>query len=506
MISRNSSFLFFLKREILQLFGKKSVNLWVLGCIFFIALLSIGLGSASIQYLTQKMSDPFVTCVDIVVDQVKSKGYDELQEFIHAGTKGDSIQKKYGFSNPEDVYFLGQKFCDSLAIPKQLDGRSIHVSSPIFKTTILASNNVVAQREEPILDETFGIILSKEALRQLGYSSSIPSILTQRVMVDGKEHLFGVPVLAVVKELPDMCDVLLTMNYVSQYVTDEADRFDVSQPKYNKDLQICCSDSSVAVLQQELSQISQINTPDVEPYLESWSAEWTSMRIRTKYDMPTGYYDSLFNALNNITPIIRIYTFPYNTGTISRNPDLYSCYFEPDSLQYRIEAFSSELDKKLNYKLDMNKVNNLRNLAHVQHMGKTTAFCIMCIAMIFIAVFLYFLLTMHFQKIQRNIGTFKAFGVDNTSLLQIYLLIMVVLILLAYCGAYVCAFILQLIINQIWPLTDNATTFQQIDIFVWQNGCLLCVAILVAVVSSLWVVLSLLRHTPGDLIYERNTR
>lgn len=497
-MKNKEAFILFFSKEWKQLLGKRSINLIILSTICAIALLSIGFAIAGLSYLEKKMSDPFVTCVDIEVDQVWGDGFDSLSDFIEDPTN----QENLGFSNPEQVFLFRETFYDTDNKQVTLDGRTFSASSPIKQSTILSETNTIFQTEV-ISDSDFGLILSRNALRKLGYiDDSIPSFLQQNVwLLDGMVYRFNVPVLAVVYELPNMSDFLATSCYAQQEIAENAEHFDIS--KRDDDLIICYPSELADSVMFDIENVSIIEN---QPY--KWSIKYYQVRIKSitadeDCASRAKEYDSIFsNMQKNIPSAMRLYDFKYDPdGSNDRDPQLYSCYFEREELQDNVERFRSELDKETNYKLDMSKINNLKNLAHIQHIGKTLSYCITGISILFIVVFLYFLLNMHFQKIQRNIGTFKAFGVDNLTLYQIYILIVFCIITSSLLFAGVTSYAFEILTNSISPIEGKEN---RIDIFVWQNALLVALVYICSFLSTFYVVHSKLRHTPGDLIYNRN--
>ena len=502
-MKKNEAFSLFFKKEWKQLLGKRKLNLWILAGISAIAILSIGFAAAGLSYLERKMSDPFVTCVDIDVDQIWSDGYTVLRDFVEKPLNQDSL----GFSHPEKVYLFREEFYCADASTKSLDGRSFSMTSPLKKTTIFAENNVIVCRADSIADADFGLILSEYALREkLGYNDTIPSFLQQYVRLDGVNVNVTIPLLAVVRELPDMCDFLSTECYTQQEMTVNAERFNVNiQTEYlrNDNFIVCYPndfDDAILAFADNLT-IKE----EGSPYSGTWSNDYYKIVLRSDAvdTLRAKEYDSLFVQIcESIPAAVRLYDFVYDSGReYERDPQIYSCYFRKEGLQEAVEKFRIQLDEETHYKLDMSKINNLKNLAHIQNIGKTLSYCITGIAILFIVVFLYFLLNMHFQKIQRNIGTFKAFGVDNVTLHRIYMLIVFCIISSALLIAGLASSFVELGVNWLLPIEGKEL---RIDIFVLQNLLLIALVYVCSLLSTYFVVRSKLKHTPGDLIYNRN--
>ena len=136
----------------------------------------------------------------------------------------------------------------------------------------------------------------------------------------------------------------------------------------------------------------------------------------------------------------------------------------------------------------------------MQRMGNTLSICIILISVIFICVFIYFLLNTHFNKIQRNLGTFKAFGVSNKVLQRIYMSLLLIMTLASFVISLLLSYIISLSVDLITKLEGG---FSWINVWVWQNGLLLVMAIVASWIVTRIVAQKKLCHTPGNLIYDR---
>ena len=209
------------------------------------------------------------------------------------------------------------------------------------------------------------------------------------------------------------------------------------------------------------------------------------------------YFNQLFTNICS-SNIYRVYRFLPVTNYYESEPSYYSIQMlSLDS----IRVFQEELFEKCGIKLDMTSIEAKENFMFVQQMGNILSYCVIILAVIFICVFIYFLLNTHFQKIQRNIGTFKAFGVSNKVLNYIYVRLLLQMIIIAFALAIAIAFLMTLLLNQ---FTQIEGAFVWIDIFVWQNALLLGLSLLASIIATFLVSHGLLKHTPGDLIYNRN--
>ena len=113
------------------------------------------------------------------------------------------------------------------------------------------------------------------------------------------------------------------------------------------------------------------------------------------------------------------------------------------------------------------------------------------------------MLSTHFQRIQRNLGTFKAFGISNATLYYIYIILLLKITMFAFAIAFIFAWGCNALLNL---LTKIENGYNWIEVLVWQNLLLLLLAIVASIIASYWVAKEKLQHTPGDLIYNRNSK
>lgn len=484
----------FSRREYKELQGKKRFNVVALAVIFFLATLGIGFGSASLRFLKYKMDDRFANCIDIVVDQIYGKGPDVLKDFLMDN------EESLGIESREPVYFLSDRFSDVNGRKCQLDGRSLSASSPILYSNILDGSNVIKKCSDSLRDDQIPIIISLDGLKKLGVDSL--DFVEQYGTANHKDFTFDIPVYAIVKELPDMCDFLATSAYLKQEIAPGSDHWDITKDKYQRKLLLCFADSVSDKAKDRLVGLG-LEVEKEEPYFGSWNNNYTLLTAKYDCDSCKPLYDSVYLIAKKEFGAKRLYDFDIPEADITRNPNLYSCYMSRDSLVQKVELLKTRLKDETNYTLDMARINSLKNLATVQRMGNILSYCVIGLAVIFICVFICFMLNTHFQKIQRNLGTFKAFGVSNQTLIYIYMRLLVQMLAVAFLLAFAVALCVTYCFG-LFSCGQIEPGYQWIDVLVWQNGLLLGLSVVASVVSAFIVSHSLLRHTPGDLIYHRN--
>ena len=509
-MKNNDATKLFLDKEGKELRGKHGFNFFVLVAIFAVAVFSIGFGGASIKYLQFKMDDPFINWVDIVVRQKISDKSSKmpLEEFLNA----DSLQTKLHFNAPEDNYLLNIDFRHQ-GKPKniQLQGRSIDSHSSILPK-ILDESNVVVKRDFPFSDGELGLIVTQGTLHDLGYAD-IPSFIYLSLSYDDEScreigldegvsgnYPVAFPVVAVVKQLPGMNSFLFSKRFLQDCSASNKTSFDITDEENNQALNVVGSANDIEIIASVMTKRGCAVA--VEQYQFSWNKEQqiASIQFATNEDVTT-LYNALFKEIQSShANVTRVYDFQRILSFILDDPAYYSVQIEDLT---SIKQFQSELYDKCGIKLEMTSVDQKNNFQFVQRMGNILSICIILIAVLFICFFIYFMLSTHFQRIQRNLGTFKAFGISNSSLYYIYIILLLKITVAAFIIAFAFAWICNIVLNYLTQIEDG---YNWIEVAVWQNLLLLLLAIVAAIVASFCVARAKLRHTPGDLIYNRNAK
>lgn len=500
----------FLKREGKELLGKHQANFWVMMAIFLLAILSIGFGSASLRYLKYKMDDPFVQWVDITAQQGATKaGATPIEDYL----KKADVQAHYNFVDPQPN-FVQSMYFRHIATGKdvQLEGRSIKSSSSVL-AGILDKNNVVEMRQGiPFSDDELGLILTAEALERMGYESGdVPRFVNLSVPFDeeacemvglgkGNKGYYEVsfPVVAVVMQLPGMYSYMFTDRFWNDLHANSQTTWDVTDEDNNQELILCGDLDDLQKVEKQLDGWGLSISYD--SYNGCWDyCDAMHVVARDADEELVSYYNNVFQSLDlKKLDVVRLYPFvPIMNYYEVSVPSYYSIQMPKlDS----IRAFQDALYENCGIKLDMTSIEAKENFRFVQRMGNILSYCIILISVIFICVFIYFLLNTHFQKIQRNLGTFKAFGVSNKTLDMIYMTLLLMMTITSFVMSIVLSWVVSLVtglINKIEGL------YSWLDVWVWQNLLLLVMAIVASVVVTKVVANKKLKHTPGDLIYDR---
>ena len=222
-------------------------------------------------------------------------------------------------------------------------------------------------------------LFKEEGLEKLELKGTNPAFLRQIVDINDSTYYFSVPVLAIVKRLPNMCDFIATYAYAQQEIAEGAHHFNLSYSQYNKELRIVALDSQQEEVKKFIAAHEYVTSVVTQPYFGSWSNEYSMLIVKSDLESRKDYFNELFESIREKYPDVeRIIDFAYDRNISNANrPQIVSCYFKQDSLEHKVEQFSTVLDSETKYKIYMSKVENLKNLARVQQMGNTLSFCIL---------------------------------------------------------------------------------------------------------------------------------
>lgn len=497
----------FYKKEGKELSGRRKGNIIWLSVVFFFAVMSVGFASASLSYLRFKMDNPFINWVDIIAGQTVDKDKTELVSFL----KDTVIQKHYNFVDPQPNYVQSMFFRvygTNDVMDKQFEGRNIDVDSPVLRR-ILDDDNVVKKNFLHYSDVGLGLIITDETLKKIGcvggdypffVQLSLPNDSISCTNIGIKNELGGYypvsfPIYAVVKQLPGMYSFLFTKRFWNDMHSQGA-RWDIADDENNRELLLCGTEAAINDIRLQIKDKQNLKLSE-EDYYECWT-ELKLLRIENNDDKSSLYYNRLIEELNiDNMSVCRIYNFAPVYNYYESDPSYYSV--QMNSLD-SIRAFQERLFDECGIKLDMTNVDAKENFLFVQNMGNVLSICIVLISIIFLCAFIYFLLRSHFQKMQKNLGTFKAFGISTRSLVLVYILLMVTMMMLSFAVAFVLSLIIAYVISLFTIIESGYVWF---DVNTWQNWLLFGISILASVLTTLIVAHFLLKRTPGDLIYDR---
>lgn len=490
----------FFFNEFKELTGKSRKGIFALTLILTFTLMALGFAIGGIKYLKQKMDDPFTNWVNLPISQsYEDKVYNIKDDFskdsLRNAYKLDKINEytidHFGFLNKE----TGGEYLWRI--------RSIYADDGLLREIVSEkSGNVVAgMTSTEGADFEFPkcqIILKESSLRDLGYRD-LKSIKRISLIVD--DIKIYPEVAAIVKELPNRCQAVVTSHFRNLLTMDNnktnfINYNDSNQLLYTANIEDKDAHSKMildalepwGVIELEYDELvlsNEYKDSRVKLYFSDWHDEFTQDSIITKIKSISGKEARVDHFV--------AWECNGKDFTSIDNPHYLSFNFQELN---KVREFSEVLRNEYGVEISMDQVESKENFAIVSALTLTMAAILLGFSILSIVFYVNSLLRTHLEKIKMNLGTLKAFGLNNRFLVSAYIKIILSFLLisiafaLVFCGIY---FLFE-------PLFSDNNYF---DIFNIKVFAAITVIVIIAIITSRRTISKTLLKTPGDLIYNR---
>jgi hypothetical protein len=509
----------FLIKEGKELAGKRIKNVLGLFAILLMTFLAIGFGEGGLDYLQIKMMDPFINWINIPIPSNRSE---ETPSFINS-LDNDTVKNLFKYNNIKSYSHFNQYFFDINGKQLQADGRTIETSSPLL-VDILSSKYIIKgikyeNVEDYFGDQSVGLIVCKDFLNKLGYINSYPAFLQMVYPISNDIDLkVPLPIICIVKQLPGMVSMMATPLFYKEtnYTIDHP--FNISSNSYQKYLRYFIPENSgVENWQKRITgllnkyQNGIVKDSYVESYKKSYqdgsiiqfNIDTNSLSKGIRADLLDEFIQkSLSKKENQITRI-----YDYQFGRLDKtelSQDYLSVYFSSlDS----ITQFQQFVQKKLDLKIEMSQIDAKENYNFVSKLTLITSLFLIIFSIISVSMFLSNLIKSHFERIKKNIGTFKAFGLDNKRLIITYSVISFFFVFTAAATAFLLADLLgsigaiKILLGGLGLNLEKGYLY--FNLLTQKSLYTFLIIIALSTFIVFMRMLRMLKHTPGDLIYER---
>ena len=514
-------FRLFVRREWKVVLGHRYSNLWLLVAMMTATFLAISFSNASLRYLSDKMNDPFIKWVDIK----NSYGEGDFIGLENALNDSENMERFDYNSYQSDYYFSYMFFGAEGNMLQYYQCRFFQDIKTELVAAILSEDNVVGGACVPDLsevsDETIGVVITQNALAKLGYEDvpayldlchySIGADSLGFSLYDGEFARVPIPVLGVVKRLPSNVDIISTKFFYEQENNDNTYPFNLScNRSYSESLRYYVPEGVdmeqfSAFLQEKASALSSVPftldpysfyKPEIVPFRPGRYLSLVGDDEEPLIPLEMSAIDEEVMSEWRGRGVCRVFDYAFSPYEVSEKTYL-SVYFNKLNKIRDFETFVGEYKVKI----DMSQINSKENFNAVSIMANVLSWAIIVFAIVCIILFIVDLLKSYFQKVKRNIGTFKAFGVSNRRLISIYVLIVGATILIAVVLSLLVTFFAQEALAVLGLLKEG--TYNYLDLGSAKTVATVLIIVAASVCTVYGVMGQLLKETPGDLIYDR---
>ena len=505
--------LFFIK-EAQELSGNKYKNFIFIIIILFVTFTAIGFANGSLKYLGEKMNDPFVKFVDISIDRGKLQSIGQIQRELN---KDSAAKKRYYYKEVIGYNKVYLRFSGNVKSGHKGTfigtGRTINTEDPLL-VDILGKRNLLEGRSFKN-EMDLGIIVTQDFLEDLGYDEDVLFIPHIFPYDEESDTVFPIPIVAVIKELPGLNSFATTPYFYSQRYLSSGNPF--SPVNTNDIILFTSADSStVEYIREQIFNIVDNNKliseydPEVDISANNKAYKHgTNIRV-TFFPKPSKEKLKKFSELilkENVLKdynLLQIYDSKPTSNEVYDNYHVLSVHF--NNLD-NVRGFKEYLLKKYGLEIDMARIEALENYNFITKITRIISILLIGFSILSICLFVGNLLSKHLEKIHMNIGTFKAFGINDHTLQKIYLLLSYFFIISAMFIALIFSWIFGALkgaklVLRIFnlPIEKSQSYFNLVD--VWT-----LIAIVLTLIISYFVLnknaSKIIKRSPGDLIYSR---
>ena len=484
----------FIKPEFKFIAGDFYKNLLIVALIFLLSLITIGLGNGVTEYLREKMEDPFIRFVDLKIPY-SEKG------FKWESLKKDTLQQRFHYGSIEPVYFRYMYFKTNNGEKISGKARRITTSSEFYDHL---SGNKEFFNTPTVLnkfsDDNYHVIITKGFLNNLGYSlDHKPPFIRYEINIGKERHIIPLPLSGVVNKLPHYTDMLISKK-LDNAIRYQDKSLGLQSDEHQNYLRFYL-DTSQAMVNDLKQNGYQVLSGSEVPFGEGVLLEKNGVE---NIEKEVNELESTIGS--NFT---RVYDFDRSfkeNKDYSLKEDLVTLPFKKGKLD-SISAFNEYLTNhsKYNLRLDMNTIESKQNFQLFNNISRILSFSLIIFSILVVILFVINVILSHIEKNKKNLGTLKAFGLPNISIVLIYTFIAGSMVFIAFAIALGISYLIG---N---PIIDSLVGYIGLNVGKDQIGfamytlwiIVLFFIIMPGIVLYIRLHRTLSRQTPGDLVYER---
>lgn len=509
------------KREYKVVLGPRFVNLWLLVIVLVATFISISFSNGSMRYLSDKMNDPFTNWLNI------EKAYEEDDfDGLSIALEDSILREQYKIADKQGDTYYPFNFISADGKLHYLECRFFQNLNTPLVNSILDDDNLINNcsiSKDKLVNNSLGVVITKDVLYKLGYTTeNIPAYINfssnswkaDSLGIKLYEERYAaapIPLLAVVRRLPMNMDIIGTQYFYEQY-NSNSHPLNLNSPDYIRQMLYFVEGekNKVDVFVHEIKDLladSHLSN-DINIYSEKQEIDeellflksWKEGHFIKIYDLTISQcinLDKIIRNKFNNKGVTRLYKYTIKDNPIAERKYLSVNFASLDS----IRAFENYAKNEFKVQVDMTQVASKENFNAVSVMANILSWAMIVFALICIIMFVVNMLQSYFQKVKRNMGTFKAFGINSSELINVYVLILLAMIFSAVCVALGITWLIELLLPLFGLLKDGEFNY----LYLWNSKTMWAiVVIVVATIATVHIVMTrLLRQTPGDLIYDR---
>ncbi len=496
------------RNEYRALKGRNNSTAGYLFIILFITFLAFGFAESTLRYQQKLSSDPFSNWINLDFHSGTRDSLRSLSDKIH-----DSWFRKKFHIKGAYFYNKGMVMVQALSSANrsvQYEARTIDPQSDVVKD--LLKTGVVAKYFPDTAGNAFsyepnGVIVSAKLIQETGLNISTVSFIQ---MKSAMGDYVPVPLLAVVNELPDLSDIVYTnLFYCKSINTGFYDRENSYYRIFieNMDTNEVLRGLNGIITTLEISDPSMVQTTVLKTGNSS-VLNWKIEIGKQEKSLPVSVMNERIARLVSLKNHHFGQYYELSKDTACDNSSFFHDYLaiEFAGLE-KIREFSEYLEAELNLQMKLEVLAERENYLYTGNIAAGAIILLIILSILSVSIYLSGIIRNHLLRIKKNLGNFLAFGVKNTTLMWIYIYVTVKILLTAMVPAVLLAtacgeLFEKYLLGKLLVIDTGQNYFSLANAWF---AVFLGLILLVAVLRTFISVRKILKQTPGDLVYERNS-
>jgi hypothetical protein len=502
------------KNEFKAIRGSGFQTIIYLSCILYLTFLCIGFSNKALLFQNKLAKSPLSNWVNIAIN----KGTSDSTISLISNLSDTLLRNRYLIENLYQSKEFGTSFldrtgtCSGLPLPK---ARTIDAKSSVIHD-LFNSNNVVraAVSDSIFLIEPFGFVVTDTFLKKLGFHCDSVSWLSYR-LYGGK--FVPVPILGVVKELPDHADVVCTDSFYVMQMNNYPD-----DSRFTKLFIETRNPVTIGAIKNLIRK--NIGVANDFPLYDSLKGYRHSLCV---FCLPKNLPGTRKLFSDNLRTLYTMKEFRgLNFGTyyeVKQEPppdqvngiqetNKHDLNFDYLAIEFRrldsIKNFAGYIKDRYNISLNMETLKQRQNYLFSLNVSLGAIILVLVLSVLTIVIFISNTLKNHLDRVKRNLGNFLAFGTSGNKIVGIYISVVLEILLASSSIAIVLAWFSgelfdRYLLKHLLILEGNQDYFSLFNAWL---VLFLIIVFSVAMLKTIITVRLLVRQSPGDLIYERVNR
>jgi len=482
--------------------GSNYKNLIVLVIILFCSLLSIGISQWAISFLGEKMNSPFVSIVEL------KNPYNRIKlSKIESKYKGD-FYEELGIDSSKTIettidyrkfYRLDKEIGANTKIRRGVNNDPF-LAFLEKEDFFMTSNNFFNKwgcivTEDYLVDKLQFKFESKdgEKVTKIEY----PKYLSLMRSIDGVRSYFQVPISGIVKQLPHGLDIIAGEKLFDSFDDNDFYREIIKNNKQVDYFMLYVGDNDYDTFKSSYG-FDDVKLKNSEIY-DKFS------HVIKKNIIDTLEYNRIQKLVQENSNIHRVYDFDrYSLKSNIIQADYINFTFKKDRLS-SIRNLQQYLKDEFKLDIDLSVVEAKENFSLFNKIANFLRYVLVFYSIFSIVIYIISIVLAHITKSEKSLGTLKAFGLSNNSIIVCYSIISVSMIVIAFVVGYILSHFMGVyLISNVGSIINvtasNHIAYHTIDLLF----LILAYIILPSFIIFLRLRSRLVGITPGDLIYGRN--